>query len=165
MLNGDGSVPIGDGVGEGGAAVVLIACCGSKLDHAAPAGEIYRSMLFMKSWRYALQRVPVDRIRILSALHGVLEPDRVIEPYDVTLNAMSPVDRRHWGQAVLAQLAEQGWASRYIILAGSRYREWVDQAPSGVEIEIPMRGMGIGHQLSFLTRRADQSIQSLEPFG
>lgn len=135
------------------AALVLIACCGRKLGHAAPAGQIYQSVLFKKSWRYALQRVPAGRIRILSAQHGLLEPDRVIRSYDATLNAMTPAGRRIWSAAVVRSLATQGWPDHIIILAGSRYREWVDQAPPGVEIEIPMAGMGIGQQLGFLTRQ------------
>lgn len=99
-----------------------------------------------------MQRAPADRVRILSAQHGVLEPDRVIRPYDVTLNAMTPAGRRIWSTAVVRSLAAQGWPDRIILLAGSRYREWTSQAPAGVDIEIPMAGMGIGQQLGFLTR-------------
>lgn len=133
--------------------MVLIACCGKKLGHTAPAGQIYQSALFQKSWRYALQRVPAGRIRILSAQHGLLEPDRVIRPYDVTLNAMTPPERRLWSASIVSSMAVQGWPDRIIILAGSRYREWVDQAPPEVEIDIPVAGMGIGQQLGFLKRQ------------
>lgn len=68
----------------------VIPCGGGKLDRAAPARDLYTGSLF----RHALVNVErlaamdVDegrgpaRVLILSALHGLVELDTVLEPYD-----------------------------------------------------------------------------------
>ena len=65
---------------------ILVACCGPKLDHAAPARDLYTSDLFTKSRAYAERNG--CGWAILSAKHGIVLPDEVIAPYDVTLKTM-----------------------------------------------------------------------------
>lgn len=79
--------------------IVLVACAGKKLPHAAPAKDLYASSLFEKSRAYAEDRAAAWFI--LSALHGLVEPDAVIEPYDVNLNDMSAAARRAWSRRVI----------------------------------------------------------------
>jgi hypothetical protein len=91
-----------------------------------------------------------DGIFILSAKHGLLPPEEEIEPYDLTLNRMSAVDRRTWAERVLRKLAEVGdlEEDRFTFLAGSRYREHL--LPRIRHGHIPMEGLPIGKQLKFL---------------
>lgn len=99
--------------------VYLVACCGPKLRQAAPAGDLYISPLFTKSRTYAERR---GRWFILSALHGLLDPTTVIEPYNVTLKQKPAQERREWGQRVQKQMASVGIDEVEILaLAGADY--------------------------------------------
>ena len=91
---------------------------------------------------------------ILSALHGLVPPDDVIEPYELTLNKMRVAERRSWSAKVLRQLEPMLQdRPRVIFLAGERYREFLEEPlrEKGIVVEVPMKGLSIGHQLSWLT--------------
>ena len=62
----------------------LIACSATKLDHAAPARELYTGQAF----RFAMAAAADGDALILSALHGLVHPSQVIEPYNVTLSEL-----------------------------------------------------------------------------
>ena len=66
--------------------VALVSCVKSKLSRPAPARELYTSMLF-RGLRTIAER-DCDHWFILSAMHGLVEPWSMIEPYERTLNAM-----------------------------------------------------------------------------
>jgi len=74
--------------------VVLVACGASKLDHPAPAKDLYTGQLFQKARAYA-ERVGAAWF-ILSAKYGVLHPERIVEPYDARVPT-AKADRRRWG--------------------------------------------------------------------
>lgn len=123
--------------------VVLVACCGKKLISPAPAKDLYQSTLFLKSRRYAERHG--DCWLILSAKHGVVDPETIIEPYDETLSRRAASFRREWSNNVARQMA--GFKrDRLIVLAGNAYCGWIE----GFDFERPMRGLGIGRQLKFL---------------
>jgi hypothetical protein len=66
---------------------VIIPCGGAKLDKAAPARELYTGSMFRDQLATALTMTTPDRIRILSAKHGLLELDQIVEPYDVKMGS------------------------------------------------------------------------------
>jgi hypothetical protein len=130
--------------------IALVACCRSKLEYAALAAELYTSTLFRKAAAYART---FDAWYILSAKYGLVRPQDVIEPYDVTLLKMPKADRLTWGQKVKQQMTEAGIAdAQFVGLAGARYIEPLVLA--GLTLETPMKGMGIGQQLAWLSRKA-----------
>ncbi len=129
--------------------IVLVACCGKKLDRPAPAKDLYCSDLFIKSRRYAEQHG--DRWLVLSAKHGVVDPDAVIEPYDETLNYMSASERRAWAAKVAQQLSSCR-NDKLTVLAGEAYCGWVE----GFNVERPMQGLGIGQQLKYLLQHTER---------
>jgi cytoplasmic iron level regulating protein YaaA (DUF328/UPF0246 family) len=95
-----------------------------------------------------------DRWYVLSAKHGLVRPDDMIEPYDLRLGAgtggSAPIHA--WAAKVRDQLAVEldGLENVLLIaLAGERYRSAL-QGPW--TYEIPMKGMGIGQQLGWLTK-------------
>lgn len=61
---------------------VVLACGAQKLPTAAPALELYTGPLFGSARRWALSVTSRDRIFVLSALHGLVGADQVLEPYD-----------------------------------------------------------------------------------
>src|SRR5262245_52457671 len=130
--------------------IALVACCGQKLDRAAPASELYTSPLFKKAAAYSRT---FNGWYILSAKYGLVGPDAVIEPYDCTLLKMRRSDRLAWGSKVVEQMVEEGIAeAEFVALAGAKYTEPLVRA--GLSVETPMQGLGIGKQLAWLTRKA-----------
>lgn len=139
--------------------VYLVSCVSKKREQACAARDLYVSDLFRKARRFA----EMSRCQwfILSAEHGLVAPEQVISPYERTLNTMPSADRRSWGERVAAQLAEAvPNLSRVVFLAGKRYREYLDPhlASRGVEVSVPMKGLRIGEQLSWLGQHSPQSV-------
>lgn len=83
--------------------LILVGCVKRKRCFAAPAKELYKSNL----WNY--RRAYAERAGcawyILSAKHGLLAPETVIEPYDLALSWLAAPERREWSRQVLADLA------------------------------------------------------------
>lgn len=134
-------------------AIILISCVSEKRSSPSPAKDLYISSWFLKARRYAEQTGA--RWFILSAEYGLVPPDQVIAPYDRTLNTMSVPERRRWADHVGNQLSSQVPEAKHIIfLAGARYREFLAERlqREGVAVEVPMEGLRIGEQLSWLGR-------------
>ncbi|MEJ6003828.1 DUF6884 domain-containing protein [Paucibacter soli] len=134
--------------------LVLVACGAQKLGHAAAAQDLYIGDLFKKSRAWA-ERFGT-RWLILSAKHGLVAPEQVIEPYDTTLNLLGLDALAAWDAMVQAQFTQLGLDSHLhepkvgpgvVVLAGRRYRRWVE-GRSGVVV--PMKGLGIGQQKAWL---------------
>lgn len=131
--------------------VFLVSCVGQKLNRAAAAADLYQSDWFKKAREYVeLERHPWF---ILSALHGLVKPDQIISPYNVTLKGQKKADRRAWAGKVFAQIrAEIAPDSHLWILAGKSYRDPLETLlqDAGYRVHVPMRGLGIGKQLRWL---------------
>jgi hypothetical protein len=119
----------------------LVSCVSVKLGHAAFARELYCSPWFKAARRYVESNG--GRWRILSAKHGAIHPDTVIEPYEETLNTKTRTERAEWALRVLEQIPT---ADRYVLLAGKRYAEFLAAA---LNAELPLKGLGIGQQLTW----------------
>lgn len=130
--------------------VVIIPCGGKKLDHPAPAGQLY-----VGSYHAATRRAAAAiaartgaRILILSALHGLTDPATVIAPYDLRMGRPGSVTATH----VAAQAAQLGiLAADVTVLAGRKYADVVTAVwPAATR---PLDGTrGIGPQLARLAR-------------
>ena len=137
--------------------IYLISCVAKKRDRAVPAKYLYVSEWFCKAREYVESRSATWYS--LSAKLGLVAPDQVIEPYDQPLNRMPIAERRAWAQRVRDQMDEQlpsgpSEAVRCIVLAGSRYREFLMEYLNGrFVVEIPMERLAIGKQLQWLTKR------------
>ena len=117
----------------------VVACGASKLDRAAPAGEIYTGPYHRSMMRLARSRFPEGEIRILSALYGFIELDRVIEPYEMRWKAP--------GCLTQDQLDHQAgllmFAPTVMVLGGQQYADHVARYASVIK---PLSG-GIGVQM------------------
>jgi hypothetical protein len=126
----------------------LIACSQSKLNRAAPARALYTGQAFKLAVK-AAEAAKAD-ILILSALHGVLEPEDIIAPYECYLGGLPTIERVIWASVTAAQLAPH--RDRFaVILAGKHYAAACDEFTNKRE---PLKGLGIGRQLSFLKNAA-----------
>jgi hypothetical protein len=120
-----------------GPAVYLVSCVSQKREQESAARDLYISDWFCKARRYAESSgCPWF---ILSAEYGLVPPDRVVAPYERTLNTMGVADRRVWAERVAGQLVEAvPDLSQVVFLAGERYREFapaheVTQTPNPYE--------------------------------
>ena len=119
--------------------------------HAAAAKDLYDSALFKKSRAYAERGF--DAWYVLSAKHGLVAPDAVLEPYNLTLNELGVAARRAWADRVLGQLRSHIAAGDSVtFLAGKRYREFLEEPlrAMGVDVRVPLQGLRIGEQLARL---------------
>jgi hypothetical protein len=64
--------------------VIILACSATKLSRAAPALELYQGPMY-STFRANVKRAARPHVVILSALHGFIPGDQVIEPYEQRL--------------------------------------------------------------------------------
>ena len=133
--------------------IALVSCVKRKLSRAAAARDLYTSALFIGLRHYAERHS--DRWFILSAKHGLVEPSRIIEPYEQTLNKMTRHAREEWAQHVCSELDSiLPKRADVLLLAGQRYREDIEKflLKRGHTIAVPLRGLSLGRQLAWLKR-------------
>ncbi|HTX52459.1 MAG TPA: hypothetical protein VMD08_03575 [Candidatus Baltobacteraceae bacterium] len=106
---------------------------------------------------------PGDAWYVLSAKHGLVEPDRILEPYEQTLKGASCQERRDWSRRVLRDLRQRVGSLNGTVAeihAGNEYRAYglVDGLiAEGAQVEVPVAGLPLGKQLAFYRRRAQES--------
>lgn len=144
--------------------IVLIACVSKKGNKKTRAKDLYISPLFSNSLAYAYSLKP-DKIFILSALHHLLDLEKEIEPYDVTLSnvpknkrkpglkVLNAIEKQDWGKKVIQQLSEKSDLKndRFIILAGLAYIKPIIKHLK--HIEQPLKGLRLGERLGFLKKK------------
>jgi hypothetical protein len=141
--------------------VYLVACVKTKATHPCPAKDLYRSPWFRKARRYV--EATGAKWFILSAAHGLLDPDQVVAPYDATLSTANRATRLIWSQRVHNQLLAKrimpGLVGPIVFLAGESYRahlvDWITLQGRDPEcVQVPLKGRGLGEQLAWLTANA-----------
>lgn len=123
--------------------VVLVGCVKSKVDHPAPARDLYTSALFRKERVYAeASGIPWF---ILSAEHGLVAPTQVIEPYELSLASAPRHYRVAWGDRVVEDLASHigGLEGKTVeVHAGAAYADAIRAglATAGATMLEPLSG-------------------------
>ena len=130
--------------------VCFIGCVKTKRSHKCKSKELYDSPLFHYSYKYALKNF--DKVAILSAKHGLLDPEDVIEPYEVTLNNMSKQDRIEWSNKTTNQISQRYPKDhyKYYVISGKRYYEFLN-----IECE-PLFVMSMGYKLQTLKKEVEK---------
>jgi hypothetical protein len=130
-------------------ACFLVSCVGKKRSSPARARDLYVSDWFGKA-RSFVERSGQPWF-ILSAEHGLVHPDSVVEPYEKTLNQMSVSARRAWATLVIGQMKSLlPDCEEVVVFAGARYREFLlDYLRKRARVKIPLEGLRIGEQLSW----------------
>lgn len=127
---------------------VLVSCVGKKRDYACPAKDLYVSDWFIKAREWAENNG--KRWYILSAKHGLLHPDTIIDPYEMALNNIPAAGRRAWAEQV--EIALNTLPGRLVCLAGKKYREYLN-----LPLSVPMEGLGIGEQLAWFVKQRQKT--------
>lgn len=133
--------------------IALISCTKKKLAYECHAQDMYSpSALFKKAKLYVNQQ-NYDEWYILSALHGLLEPQQLVIPYNETLNNMAISEIREWSKQVANQIISIH-PDTIDFYAGDNYRKALIPIleEAGITCNIPLKGLGIGEQLAFYTQ-------------
>lgn len=139
-----------------GDTLVVLGCSGAKADHAAPAAELYQGSLFALALKAARALVPDEWIRVLSAKHGFVTLDQVIDPYDITWGDDGAIT-----EADLAdQVADLPHHSVLVALTCNGYTTRIDQVADGDVVAALAGGRGVGdhrHHLAGAAKLVDAS--------
>lgn len=105
--------------------LVIVACCAEKITtgHPQPALDLYDGGC-IPSLRARLGRTPArrDRIRILSAQHGLVTADTPLSWYDRALNAPRAAELRPAvGHSLTAEFLSNGTPDEILIIAEPLY--------------------------------------------
>ncbi|NNN07920.1 MAG: hypothetical protein HKL85_01850 [Acidimicrobiaceae bacterium] len=134
----------------------LVGCVKTKSTFARPAQDLYLSPLFVGRRRFVERTC--DQWWILSALHGLVDVNDVLEPYDFTLIGASRAEKRAWSETVLASIDDRVHASKgdaFELHAGADYRLFgLEEGllARGCQVENPTEGLRSGEQLAFYSR-------------
>ncbi|MDH6284598.1 DUF6884 domain-containing protein [Prescottella agglutinans] len=132
--------------------LVVIPCGGAKAPHRSPAGLLYTSGVHRLAQRAARTLTGPESIRILSAKHGLLTLDELVDPYDLRLGQPKSITP----DVLREQADQQGILERtdVVVLAGRDYTHLAQTVwPHAVA---PLAGTGgIGDQQHRLKRIAD----------
>ena len=82
--------------------VFLVSCGRRKRCFAVPAKELYVSARFQRA-RASVEATGPPWF-VISAEHGLLDPDEIIDPYDKTLKGATLEARRQWAEKVKRQM-------------------------------------------------------------
>jgi hypothetical protein len=87
------------------APLCILACTKSKATAPSPARSLYLGPYFQHTLRWALSVLPQDRIRVASAMYGLVKLDQVLDPYERKLGE-GMLDS--WSVKVAEQAAAEG---------------------------------------------------------
>jgi hypothetical protein len=136
-----------------GRRIGLVGCVKKKAPVPQKAADLYTSTLFLGRRRFVERTC--SEWWILSALHGLIDPDETVAPYDLALKSLGREQRRRWSRDVLKSIDAQVGirpGDTVEFHAGAEYRDFGLEAgliDRGCRIENPTLGMGIGIQLRF----------------
>ena len=136
----------------------LVSCTKSKQSYQCQAGTMYLpSALFRKAYDYS--RRHYDSVGILSAKYGLLLPEEVIDPYELTLNRMGVTQRKRWADKVLNQIEEKiglGNIREVYFHTGNKYREFLipPLESMGISCIVPLEGLPLGLQLRWYDKKS-----------
>ncbi|WP_198410296.1 DUF6884 domain-containing protein [Microlunatus flavus] len=137
--------------------VVLVGCVKSKLDHPAAARDLYTSTLFRKARAHA-EGLGKPWF-ILSAEHGLIDPDTTIAPYDLRLANTSLSYRQRWGTQVVERLSSVLGPLDRLVVEVHAGRAYVDAVRGpltarGVAVLDPLLGLRQGERQQWYRRMA-----------
>jgi hypothetical protein len=129
----------------------LISCGKHKQHSPSPAAQLYTSPRF----RLSVMLPPRLHLpfSVLSAEHGLLHPETLVEPYDVSLSSKSREERRHWAERVFTQLATTyPHVQSYVLLTDDDYRDELVPLLLGKNFSVvePLLGLERSGRISFL---------------
>ncbi len=137
--------------------IALVGCSGPKLDHPAPARQLYKSQLFRSA--LALAEARHDVVYVISAKHELVALDQVVEPYNRTMSDLAKEWRVIWGVRVWGSILNrhQSVERQVFIYAGKDYARPIERAGfHQATFHEPLAKMQIGQRLQWLREQLKQ---------
>lgn len=150
--------------------VVLIGCGRRKGAVDVAAKDLYTGCLFKARREYA-ERAGC-RWWIVSACHELLDPEKVIAPYNWRMEDIRGEARVSWGCRVLRELQTHAPLAELVeVHAGAPYflalhRAKFEKMAARFEMTWPVEGLTQGYQLRwYAQKRAARELQTRDLFG
>ena len=105
-----------------------------------------------------------DQWLILSARYGLVDPDQVLAPYDLSLRQLTAAQREAWGDRIAIELTDRFPAGTVLWFhAGDLYRQAIAPVVAH-QVRFPLAGWRIGQQLAWYRQyRQCSEDWTLEP--
>lgn len=84
--------------------IVLVEGSVPRRSEPCPAREMYESPLTTRRLQLASHIVPPNRVFVLSAGHGLVPPDKIIEPHSERLSSMTTKEKERWVEQVVDEI-------------------------------------------------------------
>ena len=148
--------------------IVLVGCVKTKRTVRSAAKDLYSSPL----WRYRRAYAECLDVPwyILSALHGLLDPDRRIDAYELALTGLRAKARRDWSARVLAELQRRVPSLRDKLIEIHAGATYIDHGledglqGAGAAVHRPLAGIaGIGRQQAWYRERLEVNGNADQP--
>jgi hypothetical protein len=135
--------------------LLLVGCGKAKADEPTRAADLYTGSLFKSRLAYVQARG--GPWWIVSARHGLVSPDQVVFPYDLTLPSLPDLDRAAWALQVVAAALDQVpdgtrigdvWLELHM---GFAYADPLRRvaAAVGANVSCPVQGLRVGEQRQY----------------
>jgi len=146
--------------------IYLLSCTKTKEKRRCSAKQMYsKSALFKLMWDYA-ETAKAKKIYILSAKYGVLSPDDLIDPYDMTLKTMSSKEKKVWAYDAYVNLTHRKVkrGDNIIFLAGEDYSKYLDIAFKKNDYKTihPLKGLGMGKRMEFMKKELNSQTNDFK---
>jgi len=146
-------------VSDGADRIVLVQCTSSKRQEPALARDLYDvSDYFVKQRAYAA--AVADCWYVQSALHGLVHPDEVIEPYNVRADDLDEPET--WAEEIAEELADRHADAVVEVLGGMSYADPLtpELETRGFDVSEPLRGQPIGKRKQSLMDKTNRSLEA-----
>lgn len=125
--------------------IVFIGCGATKMKTACKARKMYVGNYVQLCLAYAQTFTTQDNIYILSAKYGVLPLEKVIEPYNKTLNNMNIEEKQDWKNMVIKQLEDIGINkdTEVVFICGTNYYTLLEDYFTNYKLPLPKQCIGV----------------------
>jgi hypothetical protein len=132
-------------------AVIVVSCGAQKRPQPAPAAQIYTGPYFVAALACARRLADDKDIRILSAKHGLLRLDTIVEPYEQRFGRPGAIDV----ETAKRQAYEQGLLERRVVaFCGRDYAAFLTRVFRPDLVVTPLAGIGgMGRQIQWFQRQ------------
>lgn len=138
----------------------VVSCTKRKRGEPSSPAELYAPSAYFRKMRGYCE-ANHDQWYVLSAKHGLLEPDgKPIEPYDETLRDATMDERREWAEEVFEQLQSKESLDEdttLVVHAGKDYYGELLLLLEDIDVivEIPTEGLGLGEKMAWYNEQLE----------
>lgn len=127
--------------------IVFISCGKAKKKVPCAAKDLYVGSLFQKCKKWVEKRGV--RYYILSAKHGILCPEDIIEPYNMTIKGKKEIEA--WTKKVECQLLSLAFAKNEHVISLAPDRYTVPLRLYFASVKEPLKNLGLGERMQALS--------------